>query len=193
MIDMKTSICIILSVILACTFLCGCVGTPYSPRYTIFKPNESNLVGTWISDRGDVLELRADHSATGFGVFLFNYSFMPQDIIPHPEGMKGEWHLSKDQGAWIIEIEWELIITNFEILDSPPHTLLRYLGDPDSSEDVILLTCQRQNIYHRIRKIIVYGPLVIVVILIIRRYRRRRKAWLDMISTPYIPPSSSQD
>ena len=178
---MKTNIFMVVSMAFMYSFVYGCVGSPYGFRVITFKPKESNLIGTWVSDRGDVLELREDHSAVGHGLHLFNDSDEPQKRIPSPDGAKGQWYLKKHQDAWwVLRVAWEYegefrgIDCMYMILDYPPHTILRDLSDPDSG-DVILLTCKRQNRYHGMRKLLIYGPVVVVIFMTIRYYRWRKK------------------
>ena len=171
----------VVSIALACSVLCGCAGSPYGLQFITFKPKESNLVGTWISDRGDILELHEDHSAVGHGLHLFNDSFRPQDNIPPPGGAKGKWYIEKHQDAWwVLRVHWKSegefkgMVDIYMILDYPPHTLLRDLDDPDIG-DVILLARKSDSIYHVIRKLLIYGFVAVVIIIAIRYYRRRKK------------------
>ena len=177
---MKTKIYVIVGMmILTCIFMRGCIFCLF--REITFKPEESNLVGTWVSDRDEVLELRKDHIAVGHGLHLFYDTFDLQDNIPPPDGAKGEWYLQESQGTWILGIKWEAegtfkaAYTFIMILDYPPHTLFKGLtADPDSY-DGIWLTCKRQNRYHGMRKLLIYGPVVVVILMTIHYYRRRKK------------------
>lgn len=143
----------LLSITLAGALLAAC-GDPYLSSYTTTKPNEADLIGTWVPDTDTLKDIRdrghydMDRASTRL-ILRSDGSFEMVDIPDwwrDPFG-KSEGRLQSDRGTWRLKEQspgslWELGLdfprwggTTISLRRNKSPYLIHFtLGDPDNGE-----------------------------------------------------------
>ena len=131
--------------------LVGCQGNPYLSSYTAAKPNESDLVGTWVPDNDSMKDIRErggydiDNANTKLilrpdgGLEMLNMPDWWQDPFGRSHGTfrsdSGTWMLREHSPGtwWEIELTFPKAWTTTPIRrEKPPYLIHFTLGDPDA-------------------------------------------------------------
>lgn len=143
-----------LLVALAALSMVGCVGDPFLSSYTKTKPNEADLIGTWVPNPDTIKDMRdrgryeVENAKTRL-VLGSDGSFEMVDIPDwwrEPLG-RSHSHLESDHGTWKLKeyspgTRWELGLyfpswggTTISLRrDKPPYLIHITLGDPDNGD-----------------------------------------------------------
>ena len=149
------------SVALTGILLVAC-GDPYLSNYTAAKPNESDLVGTWVPDKETVKDIRDrggyDIDRASIKLILGSDGSFEMVDIPdwwrEPFG-RSQGRLQSDRGTWRLKEHspgswWELALnfpgwggTAVPLRRAKPPYLIHFtLGDPDAGH---AMTFERQS------------------------------------------------